>query len=191
MGVNGYQWGWMGKEKSKVAFCINNGLVKCPSLWKLESSPGMRMWLGIKSASFKVQTSSRSGQMHNWQWQRGTGDGSSERLPEDRGAAVGPWPHEEGWKRKWSVGEYDEFCSGSTYDLINSYLTFMCISSIFLLFPLCFSLPFKFKSLLKNRKSLAFFDLTKQNALHIEDVEWIGEWMDGWRDGWVDGWVSG
>lgn len=186
MGVNDYQWGWMGKEKNKVVFCINNGLEKCPSRWKLESSPGMRMWLGIKSARFKVQTSSRSGQMHNRQWYRWTGDGYSEKLPEHRGAAGGPWLREEGWKRKWFVGEYDEFRSGPTYDLVNSYHIFMCISSIFLLFPLHFSLPFKFKPLLKNRKSLVFFDLT----LWPSKMPYTKTILNGQVNGWMDEWMN-
>lgn len=97
-------------------------------------------------------------------------------LPEDRGAAVEPRPHEEGWKRKWFVGEHDELGLGPIYDLVGPLrVLYLCVSApSFSCSPFCFSLPFKFKSLLKNgNNNLVFFDLpsqTKQNALHIEDT---------------------
>jgi hypothetical protein len=40
MVINGDEW---GRKKVKWFFCINNGLEDCPFLWKLQTSPGMRM----------------------------------------------------------------------------------------------------------------------------------------------------
>ena len=48
----------------------------------------------------------------------------------------------------------------SSSSRVSMCLIFMCIISVFLLFPFCFTLPFKFKSLLNRNHNLISFDLS-------------------------------